>query len=76
MAGWHRIKRPEFIRKLRALGFEGPYRGTRHEFMIFGHYRQTLPSNSEYSISQLKMLMRQIETVLNRRVLIEEWDAL
>src|SRR4051812_3521709 len=33
MAGWHPIKRRELVRKLRVLGFTGPYRGTRHEFL-------------------------------------------
>lgn len=35
MAGWRPVKRRDFIRKLRALGFAGPYSGTRHQFMTF-----------------------------------------
>jgi hypothetical protein len=30
------IKRQDLIRALRQLGFEGPYSGTRHQFMIKG----------------------------------------
>jgi hypothetical protein len=76
MAGWHPLKRREFIRKLRALGVAGPYGGTRHDFLIFGPHRQTVPSNSDYSVSQLKMLLRQVETILERKISFEEWDAL
>jgi hypothetical protein len=35
------------MRKLHGLGFEGPYSGTRHQFMTFGAHRQTIPTNSE-----------------------------
>ena len=54
MAGWRPLKRRDFIRKLRALGFDGPYSGTRHQFMILGQHRQTIPTNSEYSVPQIR----------------------
>jgi hypothetical protein len=73
MAAWHPIKRRDFIRKLHVLGFDGPYRGTRHEFLVFGHHRQTIPSNSEYSVPQLKLLLRQVEFILGRRISADEW---
>jgi len=50
-------KRRDFIKKLRKLGFEQPRSGTRHQFMIYQQYRLTIPSNSEYSVPQLKMMM-------------------
>ncbi len=43
-------KRREFIRRLRALGFDGPFSGTRHQFMTLGGHRLTIPSNEEFSI--------------------------
>src|SRR5258706_1970999 len=43
MAGWRPLKRRDFTRKLRAIGFDGPYSGTRHQFMISGQHRQTIP---------------------------------
>ena len=64
MPGWHPIKRREFIRKLRALGFSGPFRGTRHEFLVLGQRRQTIPTNPDYSVPQLKMLLRQVEAIM------------
>ena len=76
MAGWRPLKRRDFIRKLRALGFDGPYSGTRHQFMIFGQHRQTIPTNSEYSVPQIRLLLRQVESILARPVALEEWNAL
>lgn len=76
MAAWRPLKRREFTRKLRALGFDGPYSGTRHQFLVLGQHRQTIPSNSEYSIPQVRMLLRQVETILGRTVSLEEWDSL
>ncbi len=76
MAGWRPLKRRDFIRKLRALGFDGPYSGTRHQFMISGQHRQTIPTNSEYSVPQIRLLLRQVESILARKVALDEWNSL
>lgn len=76
MAAWRPLKRREFIRKLRALGFGGPYSGTRHQFLVLRQHRQTIPTNSEYSVPQLRMLLRQVESILGRKISLEEWDSL
>ena len=76
MAGWHPIKRREFVRRLRELGFQGPFIGTRHEFLVFGQHRQTIPSNAEYSTPQLKMLLRQVEVILGRKISSDQWENL
>jgi hypothetical protein len=75
MAGWPPLKRRDFI-KLRALGFEGPFSGTRHQFMLMSAHRQTIPSNAEYSVPQVKMLVRQVEAILGRSISADEWDSL
>ena len=76
MAGWRPLKRRDSIRKLHALGFDGPFSGTRHQFMIFSGHRQTVPSNAEFSVPQVRMLVRQIETILGRSVSLDEWESL
>jgi hypothetical protein len=76
MAAWRPLKRREFIRKLRALDFDGPFSGTRHQFMILGQHRQTVPSNSEFSVPQIRMLVRQVESILGRSISSDEWDSL
>ncbi|MSU48904.1 MAG: type II toxin-antitoxin system HicA family toxin [Opitutus sp.] len=61
---------------MQALGFDGPYSGTRHHFMVWGERRQTIPSNAEYSVPQVRMLVRQVEAILGRTILVEEWSRL
>ncbi len=73
---WKPCKRNDFIKKLRALGFEGAYSGAKHQFMIFGQNRLTIPSNSEYSVPQLRMMLREAEEIIERKVSVEEWNNL
>ena len=76
MSRWTPCKRREFIRKLRILGFDGPFTGTRHQFLIHGQDRLTVPSNDEYSVPQLRMMLREVETILGRAIDLQEWVAL
>jgi predicted RNA binding protein YcfA (HicA-like mRNA interferase family) len=76
MAAWRPLKRRDFIRKLRALGFDGPFSGTRHQFMVWQQHRQTIPTNSEYSVPQLRLLLRQVESILARPIFLDEWNSL
>lgn len=76
MSRWTPCSRREFIRRLRMLHFEGPYSGTRHQFMVFEQHRLAIPSNSEYSVPQLRMLIQEVEGILNREVPLEEWNGL
>ena len=39
MSRWTPCKRRDFIRRRRALGFDGPLAGTRHSFMIYHSHR-------------------------------------
>lgn len=76
MSRWMPCKRGEFIRRLRKLGCDGPYSGTRHQFMVYQNHRLTVPSNSEYSVPQLRMMIRELEAVMGRSISLEEWDGL
>ena len=76
MSQWRRCKRRVFIRRLRKLGFDGPYSGTRHQFMVYQQHRLAIPSNAEYSVPQLRMMMRAVEQILGREVSAEEWNRL
>src|SRR5258708_33182076 len=75
MSRWTPCKRSDFIRRLRALGFRGPPSGTRHQFMVYGTHRLTVPSNVEYSVPQLKLMLREVETIMGRQLSLDEWDA-
>jgi hypothetical protein len=36
----------------------------------------TIPSNKEYSMPQVKMLLNEIEHEIGRKITLEEWDSL
>lgn len=76
MSRWTPCKRAEFIRKLRRLGFDGPFSGTRHQFVVFVQKRLAIPSNPEYSVPQLRVLIREAEGILGRSLTLEEWSGL
>ncbi len=69
-------KRKDFLRRLYKLGFDGPYSGTRHQFMIYQRHRLAIPSNTEYSVPQLRMMIRETEAILGRTITVEEWNRL
>ena len=76
MSRWQPCKRRDFIKKVRRLGFEGPYSGTRHQFMVFENHRLSIPSNAEYSVPQLRMMLQEVEAILDRSVTPDEWNSL
>lgn len=73
MSRWTPCKRRDFIKKLRKLGFDGSFSGTRHQFMIFNENRLTIPSNDEYSVPQLRMMLREVEEIIDRPIGLDEW---
>ena len=73
---WNPCSRQDFIRRLWALGFTGPAPGGRHHLMRFQGRRLTLPSNNEYSVSQVRLLLRQVSERIGREITLEEWNDL
>jgi len=76
MNQWQPCKHRIFIKRLRKLGFKGPYSGTRHQFMVYKNHRLTIPSISEYSIPQLRMMIREIEAIISQTIAPDEWNNL
>lgn len=76
MSRWAPCKRREFIRKLKKMGFEGPYSGTRHQFMVYGQHRMAIPTNDEYSVPQLRMMIREVEGIIAGEITVERWNEL
>ena len=64
------------MRALRALGFDGPFYGTRHRFRICAARRLTISSNPEHSVPQLWFLQRSVEGTLGREISLDEWECL
>ncbi len=44
--------------------------------MVYKNHRLAIPSNTEYSIPQLRMMIREIEEILDRQITADEWDHL
>ena len=76
MAKWMPCKRRDFIKKLRKLGFEPPEPGGRHHYMRYGTYTLTLPSNKEYSVLQIKMLLNEIKRGISKKISRQQWENL
>ena len=65
------VSRRELIRRLLTLGFDGPYTGGRHEFLLRGDIRLILPNphRGEISVDLLTRLLRQAG------ITREEWES-
>jgi predicted RNA binding protein YcfA (HicA-like mRNA interferase family) len=55
------IKRKDLIRNLKLAGFEGPYTGGKHEFLVKGEVRLVMPNPHQGEISRelLARILRQ-----------------
>jgi len=76
MSQWSPCKRNEFIRRLRRLGFDGPYSGSKHQFLVLENHRLTVPTNPEYSVPQLRMMLREAGEILGREITLIEWNKI
>ena len=76
MSRWSPCRRREFIRRLREIGFEGPFSGTRHQFMVYELHRLSIPANAEYSVPQLRMMLHEVADIIGREITPEEWNRL
>ena len=43
--------------------------------MAYARYRLAIPSNDEYSVPQLRMMIREVEVILEREITLEEWNS-
>ncbi|WP_035987982.1 type II toxin-antitoxin system HicA family toxin [Leptolyngbya sp. KIOST-1] len=66
------IKRSDLIQCLKQLGFEGPYSGGKHQFMVRGSLRLTIPNPHQGDISKalLAKILRQAQ--ISR----DDWEQL
>ena len=44
--------------------------------MILSNNRLAIPSNEEYSLSQLRFMLKEVESIIGKKVPLEEWDRL
>jgi len=44
--------------------------------MVYELHRLAIPSDAEYSVPQLRMMIREIEEIFNRKIKLDEWNKL
>jgi predicted RNA binding protein YcfA (HicA-like mRNA interferase family) len=66
------IEYREFLRKLRQLGFSGPFQVGRHPFMIRGKQKIAIPNPHGRTIDDMRLLRRVLR---HAGIRDEEWDA-
>jgi hypothetical protein len=44
--------------------------------MVYGQHRLTIASNDEYSVPQLRMVIWEVEVILEREITLDEWNSL
>ncbi len=55
---------------------KGERSGARHQFLVYKTNRLAIPSNTEYSVPQLRMMIREVEEIMGREVTVDEWSRL
>lgn len=75
MSRWKPCKRKNFNKKLDKIGFQRIFSGGNHQFMTYENHRLTILSNDEYSVPQLKMMLSEFETIIERDISLDEWDS-
>lgn len=65
-------KRTTLIRSLRQTGFDGPYSGGKHQFMVKEHLRLRIPNphRGEIGRNLLRAILREAG------ISLEEWERL
>ncbi len=55
------VSRRELVRRLRALGFEGPFAGAKHQFMVRGDRTVRIPNphGADIGVPLLREVLRQ-----------------
>jgi hypothetical protein len=44
--------------------------------LVYDQYRLAVPSNAEYSVPQLRALIREVESIVERDIGVDEWNSL
>jgi len=66
------ITRTKLVRFLHQLGFQGPYKGSKHQFMVKGQLRLRIPNPHRRNIGKnlLAAILRQADVSKN------EWEKI
>ena len=64
------IKRKELIRCLKKVGFDGPFSGGKHQYMVKGNMRLTIPNPHQKDISSSLL----IKILRQAKISREDWE--
>jgi predicted RNA binding protein YcfA (HicA-like mRNA interferase family) len=72
MPSFGAINRRDLIHYLKQIGFDGPYSGGKHQYMIKDELKLTItnPHKADISVGLLNRILRQAN------ISCEEWEAL
>jgi predicted RNA binding protein YcfA (HicA-like mRNA interferase family) len=72
MPSFGAISRRDLIHYLKQIGFDGPYSGGKHQYMIKDELKLTItnPHKADISVGLLNRILRQAN------ISCEEWEAL
>lgn len=71
MPPWGPIPRKDLVRGLRALGFDGPYSGGKHQYMVRGDCVLTIPNPHRGDIGPGLLAMVLKQAGINRKA----WES-
>ncbi len=71
MTGLVPVTRRALIARLRELGFDGPYTGGKHEFMVKGQLRLTVPNPHQAEIGKDLLIRLLRQAGISR----EDWEG-
>jgi predicted RNA binding protein YcfA (HicA-like mRNA interferase family) len=72
MPAWRAIKWRELVFYLKKVGFQGPYAGGKHQYLVKGELRLTIPNPHQADIS-LGLLAKILKSAGISR---KEWEKL
>jgi hypothetical protein len=44
--------------------------------MVYENHRLSIPSNTEYSVPQLRMMVYEVGDILGHSITVDEWNSL
>lgn len=48
----------------------------RRDYMVYHEQRLAIPSNAEYSVPQLRMMVQEVAEIIGREITVGEWNDL
>jgi len=70
------MQKKDFHQKIDQIGLHFAEAGGRHPYMRYSSYTLAIPSNAEFSVPQLKMLLKEVQQITGKKIPLKEWQEL